>query len=147
MNIYLDVCCLNRPFDEQSQARVRLETEAVLLIMGIVNDREWQWISSEAVVSEVARISDPRRRTRVKRLLTLASAHISITNIEATRARQLQAVGFRLFDALHLACAESGEVDVFLTTDDKLLNLATRLAVQLHVQVANPLPWLESVRR
>ncbi len=28
--IYLDVCCLNRPFDRQSQARIRLETEAML---------------------------------------------------------------------------------------------------------------------
>ena len=26
--IYFDACCLNRPFDDQSQARIRLETEA-----------------------------------------------------------------------------------------------------------------------
>lgn len=147
MRIYLDVCCLNRPFDEQSQARVRLEAEAVLLILGIVNDHEWQWVNSEAVVSEVDRTSDLRRRTRIKRLLTLSSTYISITDTETARARQIQTLGFRLFDALHLSCAESGGADVFLTTDDKLLNLATRLAVQLHVQVANPLPWLEGVRR
>ena len=29
--IYLDVCCLNRPFDDQTQERIRLESEAVLL--------------------------------------------------------------------------------------------------------------------
>ena len=34
MKIYLDACCLNRPFDDQSQDRVRLEAEAILLILG-----------------------------------------------------------------------------------------------------------------
>ena len=28
MRVYLDNCCYNRPFDEQAQLRVRLETEA-----------------------------------------------------------------------------------------------------------------------
>jgi len=31
--IYLDVCSLSRPFDEQSAIRIRLETEAVNLIL------------------------------------------------------------------------------------------------------------------
>jgi hypothetical protein len=33
MKIYLDTCCLNRPFDDQRQARIRLESEAVTLIL------------------------------------------------------------------------------------------------------------------
>jgi len=28
--LYLDICCLKRPFDDQAQLRVRLEAEAVL---------------------------------------------------------------------------------------------------------------------
>jgi len=28
MRVYLDICCLKRPFDDQSQERVRLESEA-----------------------------------------------------------------------------------------------------------------------
>lgn len=31
--IYLDVCCLNRPFDNQSQPRIALETQAILTIL------------------------------------------------------------------------------------------------------------------
>jgi hypothetical protein len=31
LRIYLDACCLNRPFDDQTQERIRLESEAVLL--------------------------------------------------------------------------------------------------------------------
>jgi len=33
MKIYLATCCLNRPFDDQRQPRVRLESEAVTLIL------------------------------------------------------------------------------------------------------------------
>ena len=32
MRLYLDNCCFNRPFDDQSQLKVRLETEAKLFI-------------------------------------------------------------------------------------------------------------------
>ncbi len=32
MKIYLDNCCFNRPFDDQSQLRIKLETEAKLKI-------------------------------------------------------------------------------------------------------------------
>lgn len=44
MKIYLDNCCLNRPFDDQSNLRVRLESEAVNHGHGdYVQDRqEWQ---------------------------------------------------------------------------------------------------------
>ncbi|BAZ26615.1 hypothetical protein NIES4073_75230 [Kalymmatonema gypsitolerans NIES-4073] len=31
--IYLDVCCLNRPFNDQTQERIRLEAEAVFIIL------------------------------------------------------------------------------------------------------------------
>ena len=50
--IYLDVCCLNRPFDDQRQARVRLEAEAVLLILGRCEAGTWQWLSSAVVEEE-----------------------------------------------------------------------------------------------
>jgi hypothetical protein len=49
MLIYLDLCCFNRPYDDQSQMRVRLETEAKLAIQDKVRsgvlwhqDMSWQ---------------------------------------------------------------------------------------------------------
>jgi hypothetical protein len=38
MRIYLDNCCLNRPFDDQRQARIRLEAEAKLCIQQQVRE-------------------------------------------------------------------------------------------------------------
>lgn len=49
MKLYLDVCCLDRPFDDQSQARIHLEAEAVLAIIRQVEFGAWSWVSSDAV--------------------------------------------------------------------------------------------------
>jgi hypothetical protein len=38
--IYWDACCLKSPFDDQMQERIRLELEAVLLIL---NRIDWLW--------------------------------------------------------------------------------------------------------
>ena len=78
-------------------------------------------------------------------LLTQAERTILVEQAEETRARQLETLGVHTFDALHLACAESGKVDVFLTTDDRLLRLAVRQANQMRVKVQNPLTWLREV--
>ena len=145
MKIYLDVCCLNRPFDDQRQDRVRLEAEAVLLILSHVQAGDWQWISSEAMGFEIEQASDSERKERIKLLLTQVQRTILVEQAEETRARQLETLGVHTFDALHLACAESGKVDVFLTTDDRLLRLAVRQANQMRVKVQNPLTWLREV--
>ena len=65
MRIYLDVCCLNRPFDDQTQDRIHLESEAVILILKRVRSGNWEWISSEAVDFEVRQTPDAERRRRV----------------------------------------------------------------------------------
>ena len=62
--IYLDVCCLNRPFDDQRQDRIRLEAEAVLLILGHCEAGAWQWISSAIVEEEVNNMPSYERRSR-----------------------------------------------------------------------------------
>ena len=142
MKVYLDVCCLNRPFDDQGQERIRLEAEAVLLILTRLQAGEWQWLSSEVVEDEIVQTPDPKRRERVQNLVTHAHDSFKLTETEIERAIELRSLGFGDMDALHLACAESGQVDVLLTTDDKLIHLASRLAERLHVLVDNPLNWL-----
>ncbi|MPZ14593.1 MAG: PIN domain-containing protein [Chloroflexi bacterium] len=139
--IYLDVCCLNRPFDDQLQERIRLEAEAVLLILGRCDAREWQWLSS-AVVEEVNNTPSRERRSRVRSMLSGAYSTAALTASAVARAQEVKAMGFRTYDALHLACAEGAMVDVLLTTDDRVLRIAARHTAQLKVRVANPLDWL-----
>lgn len=143
--IYLDVCCLNRPFDDQTQARIHLEAETVLMILAQCETGRWEWIGSEVVDLEIRQTPDPERRRRAQLLASHAHRSIIVGQAEVERAQQFEAWGISAFDALHLACAESGGADVFLTTDDKLLEKAAAYAEQLHCRVDNPLTWLREV--
>jgi predicted nucleic acid-binding protein len=67
---------------------------------------------------------------------------IPVGKAEIIRAQKLETLKFTSFDALHIACAERGKADVFLTTDDKLLRVASRHADKLRTRVENPLTWL-----
>ena len=140
--IYLDVCCLQRPFDDQRQVRVHLEAEAVKLILAQVEAGELIWIGSEVVEFEIAQNPDPERALKAMLLAAYAGIRVSVGADERARAGELELLGFTGFDALHLACAESAGAAVFLTTDDKLLKSAARWVDKIRVQVANPLEWL-----
>jgi predicted nucleic acid-binding protein len=145
MKIYLDACCLNRPFDDQRQPRVRLETEAISLILQELHQREWEWISSEALVYELGQTVDVERRERL--LLLSGQSHylVKITEEILNRAEELEASGFDSYDAIHLASAEQARVDVFLTTDDGIQKTANRKKMVFSFALANPLRWLEEV--
>ena len=145
MKVYLDNCVLNRPFDDQSQERIRLETEALMLIFSRLERKEWTWVGSQALEVEIDMTPDPGQRSRLQRITDYVSLSIAIGPKEAERARELEKAGFIGFDAVHLACAESCEADVFLTTDDRLLKLAKKNAKQLQVKVENPLDWLKEI--
>lgn len=102
-------------------------------------------MNSEAMTLEVEQTPDMERRNRVELLLRSASLVISIEQIQVDRAKELQALGFQAFDALHVACAEGGKVDVLLTTDDRLMRLAARVSPPLRVRVVNPLIWIQEI--
>ena len=46
MRVYLDNCCYNRPFDEQAQLSVRLETEAKLEVQRQMRSGELEYVWS-----------------------------------------------------------------------------------------------------
>lgn len=141
--IYLDTCCLNRPFDVQAQTRVRREAEAVEIILEYFDIGSWQWVASSVNADEIDRITEPIKHSKVKTLLSLAHQIVWVSEAEITRGEQLEAFGFERLDALHLACAESGNADIFLTTDDSLLKIAKRVDSELHVRGEYPDTWLQ----
>lgn len=145
MLIYLDVCCLNRPFDNQSQERVRLEAEAVLLILTRCQQHQWHLVGSEAIDFEIARIPDPERKHKVSLLASVATSKVTITDRITHRASQLEVLGFKATDALHIACAEASKSRVLLTTDDRLLRRARTYRNIVKVRIENPVRWLMEV--
>ena len=142
MRIYLDNCCLNRPFDDQSQNRIRLESESIIIIMNRLFQGEWEWISSEVLDIEIENTPNIEKRHYLTQLPEFVHESLRIENVDLERAKQLESMGFKSFDAMHIACAERGNVETFFTTDDKLLKLSDRLKNELNVKVLNPLTWL-----
>jgi len=147
LKIYLDACCYNRPFDDQTQDRVRLESEAVLLILVRVQRGHWELLRSDVLEYEVAQMPDRERYHRVMQLIGCATHVVHLDETQIRRGEVLSSKGFGDYDALHLAAAEAGKANLFLTTDDRLLGAARRHAGELQVQVKNPLTWLQEVTR
>ena len=145
MKIYLDACCLNRPFDDQSQPRVRLEAEAIALILDKLHQSEWEWIGSEILLHEVGQNPDLENRQRAISFASLAHQVVEINEKIMRRAEELEEAGFDSYDAIHLSSAEFGKADVFLTTDDQILKVVARKKILLSFIVENPVKWLEEV--
>jgi predicted nucleic acid-binding protein len=145
VRVYFDACCLNRPFDDQTQPRIHLEAEAVLAIIARCETGDWEWISSEVIDLEIDRMPDAERRRRIRTLISHSHKTIALGQTEVERAQEFETWGIPAYDALHLACAESAGADVMLTTDDKLVHKAITHAKRLRVRVENPLVWVEEV--
>lgn len=142
MKIYLDVCCLSRPFDDHNQARIRLESEAVLTILEQCQRGGYVFISSEVIDIEISKIPDIDRRQKISILSSISQHCIIVDNNIEKRAIKLEELNFTPFDALHIACAEKEVVDIFLTTDDNLLRKALRNKKTIKVKIENPVTWL-----
>jgi len=145
MRVYLDVSCLNRPFDDQTQPRIRLEAEAVGLILKHVDLGKWRAVSSQMADIEIAAVPQVERRRRIRALLPGPRDRIVLSDAIFARAAVLCRMGFKPADAVHLAAAEAAKADVLLTCDDRFCRAARRNIRRLSVQVANPLDWLKEI--
>ncbi|MFT5241463.1 MAG: hypothetical protein ACI9OU_001683 [Candidatus Promineifilaceae bacterium] len=143
--IYLDVCCLNRPFDNQEQQRVRMEAEAIKSILLLMGAGRCVAIGSDAIDFEIDRLADPDRYLELMAISDDFAEHVRVGEAERRRGNELEALGLGPMDALHVACAEKAGADVVLTTDDALVKRARRCADLLTVRVVNPLVWLGEV--
>ncbi len=128
MRIYLDSCCLQRPLDDQSQPRIRVETEAALAILAFVQAGDLSLLGSEALEYEASRIPNEARRNEVMAVLRLASEHLEIDDEAEALAGSLESRGVPSMDAVHLALASKAEADFFCTCDDKLLRKCQTLS-------------------
>lgn len=142
MKIYMDVCCLCRPFDDLQNRKIRLEAEAILTILDRCSN-DWELVGSVIIDDEISRLSDIEKRQKVEQKLELIREYIELDETFFCMVPGYQKAGLNLFDALHLACAESGKT-IFLTTDNRIITLAGKIPA-ITIAVANPVHWLMEV--
>jgi len=99
MRIYLDNCCLQRPLDDQTHPRIRVETEAVFVILAAVQAGALSLLGSEALDYEAGRIPDETRCFEVLAVLALATEHLQVTDAVESLAQLFEQQGIRAMDA------------------------------------------------
>jgi predicted nucleic acid-binding protein len=131
--VYLDTCVYNRPFDDQAQPRVWLETLAFSVILQMIEDGSVALITSAVVSYENSLYPDTIARGWVARCTAMAQENQLVNPQIRQRAETLERKGLKALDALHIACAEAAHCDYFLTCDDRLVKRFRRQARMLRV--------------
>ena len=144
MRVYLDNCMFNRPFDNQFQIRIRLESEAKLYIQDKIKSKVIELVWS--YILEIENLQNPHdeRRIAIQKWKALSTIKV-IENFEVmTHANQLLKFGIKPKDALHVASAVEGKADYFLTTDDKLLSGIKKSNM---IETLNPVDYIKVLEK
>lgn len=142
MLIYLDMCCFNRPFDDQDQLLVRLQTEAKLHVQQSIRDGQYKLVWSAILGLENAANPDARRREVIAEWCRLASVDIDVTGPVESLANELAQEGIKPMEALHVASAIISGADWLLTTDRALLR---KMQADTRVRVADPVDFIRQI--
>jgi predicted nucleic acid-binding protein len=147
LKVYLDICCLKRSFDDQSQPRIAVESAAVLAVLVAAERGAIELLRSAAHYAENAADPGSERRAALNRWLEAGAPPETATDAVRDRFAVFRRAGIGQMDALHLAWAEHLGADVLLTTDDRLASKAARLAHTLRVRVMNPVIFAKELRQ
>ena len=121
MKIYLDNCCYNRPFDDQSQLRVQLETTAKLQIQREIRQGKYELVWSYVLDYENAKNPFDDKKNAIAPWKNLAVQNVMETEEILKFAEKKKKKGIKTYDALHISCAVAAGCEYYLTTDRKLL--------------------------
>ena len=127
MLIYLDTCAIQRPLDDRSQLRIRVEADILLAVIAAAEVQELELSSSDVLRFETENNTIPARRNFARRVLALATADTATTAAIAKQAKLYEQAGIKALDAVHLASAVALGVDFFCTVDDTFLRKARKV--------------------
>ena len=122
MRVYLDNCCFNRPYDDQTSLIIQLETEAKLYVQDLILQGKIDLIWSFVLDYENNANPFEEVRNRINGWRIFASADCNLSDEITIIATKLMEHGLQQMDASHIACAIHLGADYFLTTDKKILN-------------------------
>ncbi len=142
MKLYLDNCCFNRPFDDQSQLRIRLESEAKLKIQEEIRAGSFQLAWSYIMDYENGKNPFQERKIRINGWKKYAFQHIDQSAELLKIANFLNQMGLQKIDSLHIACAIQARCDYFLTTDDTVLKRNNQIR---DIHVTDPIAFIKEV--
>ncbi|MDR1884380.1 MAG: PIN domain-containing protein [Prevotella sp.] len=138
--IYLDNCCFNRPYDDQTQLGISLETLAKLHIQGLVIENRIELVWSFILKFENSRNLFSGKRKAIAQWEKLSSFFVEMSEDIRAVAKEITATGVKEADAAHVACAIAGNCDYFITVDKRLLKYRDKRIV-----ICNPVEFINSI--
>ena len=138
IKVYLDTSAYNRPFDDQTQPKIFLESQAVVIILQMVETQMIELITSSVLEYENSRNPNVIKQEAMHRYLQMARLSQAVDGLIRQRAMQLEHNGLKAIDALHVACAEAAKSDYLLTCDKRLINRCSGLTLN----VTNPVDFV-----
>lgn len=124
MRVYLDNCSYNRPYDDQSQMRIHLETQAKLHIQDMIREEKIELVTSYVLDFENSYNRSIQKKMAIEKFMKeYATLYVSNKNEKdiAKIADAIMETGIKEKDTYHVACAVIAECNYFVTTDDRLL--------------------------
>ena len=119
--LYLDNCCFNRPYDDQSSLKNHLESEAKLYIQKEILQKHYELAWSYILDYEISFNPFSERKTQIVKWKNVAVVDIDESEEVLALANTLAMKHIKPKDALHISCAIKAECRFFITTDAKLL--------------------------
>ena len=136
--IYLDNCCFNRPYDDQSLLLVRLETEAKLFVQQAVLQKTFELVWSYMLDYENAANPYHNRKLAIARWKNIAVLDVDASESIVSCGKEIMQKGVKKKDALHIACALEAKCRYFLSTDKKILRTSFD-----QINVVNPIDFIK----
>ena len=137
LKIYLDNCCFNRPYDDQTQLRVELETRAKLFIQNLIAQNKVNLAWSYILDYENSRNNFSQKRRAIQKWRRFAALDVEESAEILETANAIRKTGVRNADSLHLACAIAAKCDYFISVDDRVLKYSTDA-----ILICNPVEFL-----
>jgi len=138
--IYLDNCCFNRPYDDQTQLKVYLETQAKLHVQSLVYNNKIELVWSFILKFENSRNIFNGKKKTIAQWETLCSFFIEKSEKIRVTAKEIMITGVKEIDAIHIACAIDGNCDYFITVDKRLLKYKDERIV-----ICNPIEFINNI--
>jgi len=138
-SIYMDNCCFNRPFDDQEQVVIRLESEAKMEIQSGVKKGEIALVWSFMLDFENDQNIDSEKKNKIFEWEKYAKIYFIGTDKTAEIANEISRKGIKYKDAVHLACAIESGCDYFITTDKGIIKKKSLIT---ELKIVNPLEYL-----
>jgi predicted nucleic acid-binding protein len=142
MKIYLDNCCFNRPFDDQSQLRILLESEAKLSVQENIRSGKFELVWSYILDYENSKNPFRERREQIIKWQAYSSIDIEESENIINMATMIMKYGIKQLDSLHLACALEANTDYFLTTDDGIIKKALQVK---GMYIMDPIEFIKEI--